>query len=606
MPTVGNLLINLGVNMAPLTRGLGAGATAVKQFTGQLTSSARGIATISSGVIGAHAAMAGFAGAVETVKWGVSLAADAEQAKIAFEVMLKSGEQAKALLAGLQTYADKTPFEMPELRDAAKSLLGFGFAGNDVIRTLKMLGDLSAGLNVPIGELAEIFGKARVQGRAFSRDIHELTNRGIPIIQALAKQFGVAESEVMSMVEAGKVGFPEISKAMYSMTEAGGQFFGMVDKQSGSLKGLYSTLHDNYAGIVRDFSELAIKGTDAGTVLGELAAGMQAYKKEFEDTGKIDSFWDAVKGGASHALGMGDWFGGPRYRKMGLDAEPLDPLKGARIEMQHYRDYHEGKFDRQDFLGENQGVSGETLDQLLPAKDWFEQMKKAEEEQAKALAKLKEKADPAAAAVERAAAEQKAFEAATEGASEETVAAMQAQRDRIKALRDEEAALKKATAEAQKKAAAEKKAIAEANKEADELEEMFADVEKHNKEFTENQVRDAKESIKSPYEKMMDDVTKLRGLFDEGSIDQDTFLRAMGKTQAEFMEAATPEHHQQGALAQGSSEAASAIIAASTNKTDFGSLVDQQLGIAKQELFYLRRLYEQSQANKPKPPNQII
>jgi len=52
-----------------------------------------------------------------------------------------------------------------------------------------------------------------VQGRLFGEDINQLTGRGIPVIQELAKQFGVSESEVKKLVEQGKVGFPAATRS---------------------------------------------------------------------------------------------------------------------------------------------------------------------------------------------------------------------------------------------------------------------------------------------------------------------------------------------------------------------------------------------------------
>lgn len=47
------------------------------------------------------------------------------------------------------------------------------------------------------------------------------------------------------MVEAGKVGFPELEKAFQSMTDQGGKFAGGMANQSKTLSGLLSTLQDN-------------------------------------------------------------------------------------------------------------------------------------------------------------------------------------------------------------------------------------------------------------------------------------------------------------------------------------------------------------------------
>ena len=167
-----------------------------------------------------------------------------EQTSISFGVMLKSGEKAKILLADLNKFAADTPFEFPEIAQASKSLLAFGVAQEKIIPTLKNIGDIASGIGIPLTELAEIYGKAKVQGRLFAEDINQLTGRGIPIISELSKQFGVSESKVKDLVEQGKVGFPQLEKAFQDLTSTGGQFSGMMQAQSRTFDGALSTIKD--------------------------------------------------------------------------------------------------------------------------------------------------------------------------------------------------------------------------------------------------------------------------------------------------------------------------------------------------------------------------
>lgn len=184
------------------------------------------------------------------------LASDAEATEVAFGTMLGGGDKGKArakqVMADLVKEAAATPFELPELTGASRKLLAFGTEQKQLVGTLRMVGDVASGIQAPIGEIAEIYGKAKVQGRLFAEDINQLTGRGIPIIGELAKQFDVSESEVKKLVEQGKVGFPELEKAFQAMTAEGGKFHGMMAEQSKTAKGLWSTLADNVKSVARD------------------------------------------------------------------------------------------------------------------------------------------------------------------------------------------------------------------------------------------------------------------------------------------------------------------------------------------------------------------
>lgn len=220
-------------------------------------------ATLAGGAIGAAlAAMLGIKVAAklagvftEFARDSVNLAANMQATEVAFKIFLGDAQKARALMQDLTHFAAVTPFELPEISTATKSLLAYGESGDEVVKTLRTIGDVAAGLSVPLNEMAEVYGKARVQGRAYTRDLHELTSRGVPILKELAKQFGVTEDSVTKLAEAGDISFANIEQAFKSMSAEGGMFANMMKEQSSIANGLYSTLHDNIQQLKRDFGD---------------------------------------------------------------------------------------------------------------------------------------------------------------------------------------------------------------------------------------------------------------------------------------------------------------------------------------------------------------
>ena len=174
-----------------------------------------------------------------------------EQSRVAFDTMLGSAARAGELMQKISQFALETPFELPEVVEGSKKLLAFGVAAEDIIPTLRRLGDVSAGIGAPVGEIAELYGKARVQGRLFAEDINQFTGRGIPIIEALANVMGVAQTDIRKLVEEGKVGFPELEKAFVTITSEGSKFGGMMSKQSKTFNGVMSNISDSFGAIGR-------------------------------------------------------------------------------------------------------------------------------------------------------------------------------------------------------------------------------------------------------------------------------------------------------------------------------------------------------------------
>ncbi len=258
---IADLAIKLGVATADLERGFKIAAAEAQKFSGSINSIGSGgaggglagmLPSLQSIGLAAAAAGAAFAG------WGVKLAAESQTAAISFKVLLGSAEEAQQVLGALKQFAAETPFEFPELREAGQKLIAFGTGSEELIPTLRALGDVASGMGIPLTELSEIYGKARVQGRLFMEDINQMTGRGIPFIKELASQFGVTEAEVRKMVETGQVGFDNLRQAFADMTGEGGMFAGMMEEQSRTLAGRWSTLKDSVAQLAERLGQLLL------------------------------------------------------------------------------------------------------------------------------------------------------------------------------------------------------------------------------------------------------------------------------------------------------------------------------------------------------------
>jgi tape measure domain-containing protein len=178
-----------------------------------------------------------------------------QQLEIAFTTMLRSKSKADAFLKEGAAFAATTPFNLRDVGTAQKQLLAYGFSVNEIIPSLKRLGDISAGLGLPFERLTYLYGTTKTQGRLFAQDLNQFVGSGIPLIAELAKQFGVAEDKVRGLVEDGKVGFSEVKKAIEGMTSGSGIFAGTLDAQSKSLLGLKERLGDAYAAMLNDIGK---------------------------------------------------------------------------------------------------------------------------------------------------------------------------------------------------------------------------------------------------------------------------------------------------------------------------------------------------------------
>lgn len=178
-----------------------------------------------------------------------------QQLEIAFETILGSGSKAKALMNQLVDTAARTPFDLMGVASSAKQLLAYGIAAEDVNDTLVRLGNIASGLSIPLQDIAYLYGTTMTQGRLYAQDLNQFTGRGIPMVKELAKILGVAESQVKTLVSEGKVGFPEVQQVIQNLTNEGGMFFNLMEKQSKSLTGMIANLGDAWDSALNKLGE---------------------------------------------------------------------------------------------------------------------------------------------------------------------------------------------------------------------------------------------------------------------------------------------------------------------------------------------------------------
>lgn len=198
----------------------------------------------------------------------IKAAGDFEQQKIAFETMLGSAEKAKILLGQLKDLAATTPFEYTDIVNYSKQLLAMGISAGDVTTTIKMLGDISAGVGADkLPQLVNALGQVNAAQKLTGQDLLQFTNAGVPLLGELAKQYGVTAGEARQMVSDGKVGFKDVENALKGMTGEGGKFFNLMGRQSATLTGQVSNLSDSVGFLSRGFGDAllpAIKPVVAG------------------------------------------------------------------------------------------------------------------------------------------------------------------------------------------------------------------------------------------------------------------------------------------------------------------------------------------------------
>lgn len=184
-----------------------------------------------------------------------------ENQQIALRAILRDAEAADKLFGQIKSFAVISPFEFKDLVGYAKQLSAFQVPVNELFDTTKRLADVSAGLGVGMDRIILAYGQVRSAAVLRGQELRQFTEAGIPLVDELAKKFSELEGRVVS---AGDV-FEKISNRMVSfemvkeifedMTNEGGMFYMMQEKQAESLKGKIANLADAYDIMLNDIGE---------------------------------------------------------------------------------------------------------------------------------------------------------------------------------------------------------------------------------------------------------------------------------------------------------------------------------------------------------------
>lgn len=253
----------------------------VKNTSRQIEQSGLGIEDLFNRMTKAAAAFGVGFTAKELISNIAHVRGEFQQLEVAFKTMLGSEDKANALMQQLVKTAATTPFDLQGVANGAKQLLAYGENVENVNDDLIRLGNIAAALSQPLGDIVYLYGTTMTQGRLYTADLNQFTGRGIPMIRELAKVFGVAEGEVKGLVEAGKVGFPEVQKVIQNLTNEGGMFFNLMQEQSKTITGQISNIEDAIATM---FNEI---GKANEGIINDALSGVSYLVENYEKVGVL-------------------------------------------------------------------------------------------------------------------------------------------------------------------------------------------------------------------------------------------------------------------------------------------------------------------------------
>ena len=174
----------------------------------------------------------------------VRLGAQAESVNVAFTTLVGSESKAAELLGQINDFAAHSPFGKMDLTQNAQMMLNFGVETGKVLPLLKQLGDISGGDKQKMSALSLVMGQVSSTGYLMGQDLLQFINAGFNPIQELSQMTGISVDKLKDKMSKGQITYRNVEQAIAHATGAGGKFNGMMERQSQTLSGKWSTLMD--------------------------------------------------------------------------------------------------------------------------------------------------------------------------------------------------------------------------------------------------------------------------------------------------------------------------------------------------------------------------
>ena len=213
----------------------------LRTIQNNLSSTAKGFESLSGKIVAVNSLLNIFSYGMDLVQKSTSFfqsfisdAGEYESLMVRLKVATGDASTAMKEFEELKDFASKTPFDLPGVVDASIMFRNAGIEAENIIPTIKMLGDVAQGNNEYFNRMALNFMQIKSAGKATMQDLNQFAYMGIPIKQVLK-----------DMGREGDTSFEAIQMAFKRMTSEGGQFYNSMNANAGTMSGSMSNLRDS-------------------------------------------------------------------------------------------------------------------------------------------------------------------------------------------------------------------------------------------------------------------------------------------------------------------------------------------------------------------------
>lgn len=215
------------------------------------------------------------------VEYLIGSNADMEKTKASLAALFGDAQKGASMMRELEALALKSPFNMNELADAAKTMLTLGAEFQNIIGDLTMLGNISMGEAQKLSSLVLVFGQIQSAGLLTEQHLQKLTEVGFNPLQAIAEKTGESMESLRDKMSDGAISFDMVRQAMVDATSEGGLFYQSMENQAETFTGMMAAMGESATKFGREV------GAEAFDALKESAADLMTELERLEKTGEL-------------------------------------------------------------------------------------------------------------------------------------------------------------------------------------------------------------------------------------------------------------------------------------------------------------------------------
>lgn len=228
------------------------------------------------------------AAGVRFVKNIREVTAEFELQRVSLGALIQDAERANQLFDQIKVAAVKSPYEIKDLVKYTKQLAAYKIETEELFDTIMRLSDISAGLGADMSRIVLAYGQIKGAGVLKGTELRQITELGIPMVDLLSQKLTdlrgelVTTGDVFKLISEKAISFSTVKEIFDDMTNAGGMFYKMQEKQAETLAGRWSNLKDSISIMYEEMGNTKVASVAMDVIIKTLKSLADNWKTVYD------------------------------------------------------------------------------------------------------------------------------------------------------------------------------------------------------------------------------------------------------------------------------------------------------------------------------------